>query len=114
MQADFLAYRERYYSSPNKQEIMDEIITRFFTPLVDGFWERHAWRFKNLDEHTSKPQAIVQCFLKFDNYDPAKGSSYSYFTQIISNVFFHDNRNEALYRNRFINESSLDLTSDDF
>ena len=91
---------------------MEEFVERFFRPLVNGYWNRYRRMFPSVEEDPAKAEAVVQCFIKFDNFDPAKGNSYSYFTQVISRVFFQDEGKAQQYASRYINESAMDKQDD--
>ncbi len=101
--------RQRHYDNPNIG-IMDDIITRFFMPLLDGYWARYNYKFKTLhgDEFNAKAEAIVHLWSKFDNFKPELGfNSLSYFTQLASRFFFGENKDAETYAGRFLNESSF-------
>ncbi len=105
---EFLELRRQYIERPT-EALMVELIDRFFRPLIDGYWSKYYPTFPDLDEHAAKPGAVCMCWIKFDRFDPTKGSGLNYFTKIVQHEFMGEQAKAALYRRRFINSSSLNL-----
>ena len=92
--------RDRYIANPS-EPLMEEITENYFKPLAAGYWQKECYRFRRLDESMAVRGAIVMCFLKFDNYDPALGSAFNYFTKVIQKHLQHESIKECTYYSRY-------------
>lgn len=92
---------------------MDDLMERFFIPLIDGYLVRYGYKYQalvsnpdKLDE--AKQKALIQCWVKFDHFDPEKtANAFAYFTTVIARVFMHESKKEAEHDYRYLNESDI-------
>lgn len=98
--------------APNS-DTMEELMKRFFLPLLKGWYARYGHHFNTLgpDYDDAEQEAIIQCVVVFDKYDPSRGTAMNFFTRVIQWVFEGYRDKKDLHDRRFITEA--DLVTDD-
>lgn len=97
--------------------MLDELTRKFVIPVVQGYYVRYGWRFKNLDEgssisksaqaHEAINPAVMLCLGALKNYDPKFGTGFNYLTKIAAHCMGGLSGKEAEHQQRFVCASNL-------
>lgn len=78
-----------------------EKLAAAFYQIAEGVGNRSRFTYTLKQPDDALQEAVLNCWMKLDRYDPSKGRAFNYFTTLCWNSFRQAYRSAGIYQTRF-------------